>query len=159
MSYDITFRAKLDGVDVWAEVGDCDANITYNVRKMIELSTGLPWKNCENNGLCTEVIPRIENGLKELELHPEKYKPYEAKNGWGTVETTRNFYRMILDAWGELHREELEVAKWPRSGLSRGVLKRWMNTSRSRMQSWPYSLILSGAALSRKPYSGWHSLK
>lgn len=111
MSYDITFKAKLEGVDAWVEVGECEANTTWNVRKMIELSTGLPWKNCENNGLCVDVIPYIERGLWELSNYPEKYRAYEASNGWGTVETTMNFYRMILDAWDRLQREEPEVAK------------------------------------------------
>lgn len=45
MSYDISFRVKVEGLDKWVDVGDCDANITWNVRKIIELSTGLPWKN------------------------------------------------------------------------------------------------------------------
>lgn len=111
MSYHITFKAKLEGVDAWVEVGECEANTTWNVLDMIKLSTGLPWKNCANNGLCSEAMPHIENGLKELELHPEKYKPYEASNGWGTVESTRRFYRTILDAWGKLQREEPDVAK------------------------------------------------
>lgn len=111
MSYDITFKAKLEGVDVWAEVGDCDANITYNVRKIIELSTGLPWNNCANNGMCVDVIPHIEKGLRELEQHPEKYKPYEARNGWGTVDGTKNFYHRILYAWELLKLEQPEVAE------------------------------------------------
>ena len=42
MSYDISFKAKLDGLDEYVIVGDCDANITWNVREIITLSTGLP---------------------------------------------------------------------------------------------------------------------
>lgn len=102
MSYDITFRAKLEGIDTYVVVGDCEANTTQNVRKMIKLSTGLPWKNCENNGLCKDVIPHIKKGLEELEKHPEKYKPYEAENGWGTVESTARFFRDIIEAWNNL---------------------------------------------------------
>mgnify|MGYP003297992494 FL=1 len=65
MSYDIDFRVKVEGVDRYISVGDCDANITWNVRKIIELSTGLPWLNEENNGLCKDVIPHIERSLQK----------------------------------------------------------------------------------------------
>ena len=111
MSYDITFKVKVDGVDVWVEVGDCQANTTWNVLEMIKKSTGLPWKNCENNGLCKEVMPHIERGLFELQSYPEKYKQYEGSNGWGTVESTRGFFRDILDAWGRLKQEAPEIVK------------------------------------------------
>ena len=102
MSYDIAFRVKVEGVDKYVDVGDCDANITWNVRKIIELSTGLPWHNEANNGYCKDVIPHIEAGLLELKTHPEKYKPYEAKNGWGTVEGTIHFFERVLFYWNRL---------------------------------------------------------
>lgn len=113
MSYDISFRVKVDGVDAYVEVGECDANITWNVRKIIELSTGLPWNNECNNGLCVDVIPKIKQGLKELRKNPQKYKPYEAKNGWGTVNGTIHFYERILEAWERFvlwHEELVPVA-------------------------------------------------
>lgn len=106
MSYDIDFRVKVDGIDRYISVGNCDANITWNVRKIIELSTGLPWLNEENNGLCKDVIPHIEHGLEELKNHPEKYKPYEAPNGWGTVKGTINFFENIIKAWRDFKKWE-----------------------------------------------------
>lgn len=111
MSYDITFRVKAEGIEKWLEVGYCDANITWNVYKIIVLSTGLPWKNEANNGLCSEVMPAIAKGLHELEANPKKYKPYEAENGWGTVEGTVRFFKQILRAWRELEREEPQLAQ------------------------------------------------
>lgn len=102
MSYDISFKVKVEGIDKWVDVIDCDANITWNVRKIIELSTGLPWHNEANNGYCKDVIPHIEAGLLELKTHPEKYKPYEAKNGWGTVDGVIRFFEKILFYWNRL---------------------------------------------------------
>lgn len=99
MSYDIGFKVKVEGVDCWVEPMDCCANVTWNVRKMIEKSTGLPWLNEANNGLCTDVIPHIEHGVKELTEHPDKYRKYEAENGWGTVEGTLRFFQRILRDW------------------------------------------------------------
>ena len=99
MSYDISFRAKVEGIDEYVPVGDCDANITWNVRDIITKSTGLEWKNEENNGLVKDVIPYIRKGLHELEDNGSKYLKYESPNGWGTVDGTKRFFRKILEAW------------------------------------------------------------
>ena len=109
MSYDISFKVKVEGVDAYVNVGDCNANITWNVRKIIELSTGLPWHNEANNGLCVDVIPKIAQGLEKLENNPQKYKPYEAKNGWGTVEGVKRFFTEILTAWDDFIRWNEEL--------------------------------------------------
>ena len=55
MSYDISFKVRVADTDKFVTVGNCDANITWNVRKIIELSTGLPWLNEENNGYCVDI--------------------------------------------------------------------------------------------------------
>ena len=96
MSYDISFKVKVEGVDAYVRVGNCNANVTWNVRKIIELSTGLPWENEANNGLCLDVIPKIRHGLTELETNGEKYLPF------GTVGATIRFFEQILDAWADL---------------------------------------------------------
>lgn len=109
MSYDISFKVKVDGVDAYVPVGACDANITWNVRKIIEKSTGMEWKNCQNNGLCVDVIPKIEAGLRTLEQNPDSFKEYEEPNGWGTVKETAQFFRNILNDWNDFQQwyEEL----------------------------------------------------
>lgn len=111
MSYDIDFRVKVEGIDEFVSVGDCEANTTWNVRKMIELSTGLPWLNAQNNGFCKDVIPHIERGLEELRRYPEKYKPYEAPNGWGTVNSTIEFFERIIKDWKDFKRWNKELAE------------------------------------------------
>ena len=111
MSYDISFKAKLEGMDRYIPVRYCVANITWNVREIIVRSTGLAWKNEANNGPCTEIIPKIEAGIMELVEHGEKYKQYEAPNGWGTVKGTINFFSKILAAWNDLVQEDEELAK------------------------------------------------
>lgn len=102
MSYNISFKAKLEGVDEYGVVGDCCANITWNVRKIIELSTGLPWINEENNGKCVDVMSKIRDGYRELCDHPEKYKKYEDASGWGTVRDVKDFFWKILCDWTDL---------------------------------------------------------
>jgi len=111
MSYDISFKAKVEGTDTYIIVGECYANITWNVGKMIRASTGLEWRNGGNNGLCSEVIPCIGRGYTELLTYPEKYKQYEASNGWGTLGSTKRFFRDILDAWDKLKESAPELAR------------------------------------------------
>lgn len=111
MSYDISFKVKVEGIDKWVRVGDCEANITWNVGEMIRVSTGLPWNNEENNGLCSEVIPKIRNGLRELISRSDYYRQYNAPNGWGTVESTIRFFREILQCWDNLKKYEPDIAE------------------------------------------------
>lgn len=99
MSYDISFKARIENTYMFVNTGDCSANITWNVRDIIVKSTGLEWKNEANNGLVKDVIKKIEKGYKELSENPEKYKKYEAENGWGTVEDTKIFFKTIIEEW------------------------------------------------------------
>ena len=110
MSYDISFRVKVEGTDAYIPVGECEANVTWNVREIIVQSTGLEWKNEENNGLCTDVIPKIIDGLKELQTNPQKYKPLESPNGWGTVNGTISFFMTVLHDWENFKRDYEELA-------------------------------------------------
>lgn len=101
MSYRIKFKVKVEGTeDCYISVGDCEANITWNLRDMIIKSTGLEWRNEENNGLCKDIIPHIVDGLAELMEYPSKYKKYEAENGWGTIEGCKHFFARIINDWG-----------------------------------------------------------
>ena len=109
MSYDISFKVKVEGKDKYVYVGDCDANTTWNVRKMIEVATGLPWANEANNGLVKDIIPKIEKGYSELTKHPTKYRKYEAKNGWGTVESTAAFFKDIIKAWETFRKDYADL--------------------------------------------------
>lgn len=111
MSYDIKFKVKVEGVDAYVEVGDCTANITWNVREIITQSTGLKWNNEENNGLCIDVIPKITQGVYELSVHPEKYRHLEARNGCGTVQETKDFFVRILKDWWMFQKYYPELEK------------------------------------------------
>lgn len=102
MSYNISFKVRVDGTHLFVPVGECYANITWNAREIISKSTGLDWKNGQNNGPCIDIMPKIAYGYDELNTRGELYKQYENKNGWGTVEGTKRFFAQLLDAWGKL---------------------------------------------------------
>lgn len=108
MSYDISFRVKVEGVDRYFDIGATSANITWNVRDIICKSTGLEWNNEANNGRCVDIIPAIAKGYCELVTHPKKYRKYEAPNGWGTVEGTKAFFQQLLRDWDSFCRDEEE---------------------------------------------------
>lgn len=100
MSYDVDFRVRVEGLaDHYVSVGECSANITWNLKGMIIASTGLEWVNEANNGLCKDVMPKIADGLAELVKNPSKYKQYEAENGWGTIEGCKRFFMQIISDW------------------------------------------------------------
>lgn len=111
MSYDVSFRVKIEGADKYINTGYCDANITWNLRKMIEVSTGLPWVNEANNGLVKDVMPSIVKGYSELLTKSHEYKQYESPNGWGTVEGLKRFFHKIITDWESLLNDDEELAE------------------------------------------------
>lgn len=98
MSYDISFKVKVQDKDIYVPVGG-EANITWNLREMIVATTGLEWKNEVNNGLVKDIIPCIRKGYHRLCNESKKFKQYESKNGWGTVIDCRLFFEKILRNW------------------------------------------------------------
>ena len=66
MSYDISFKCKIEGCGEYIDTGDCEANITYNLRDMIVKSTGLDWKNEGDNGFVSDVIPYIKRCISSM---------------------------------------------------------------------------------------------
>lgn len=97
MSYDVTLRVKVEGIDKYIVVADNCCNITWNVRELIKQSSGWDIKNEASNGPVKEWEEKIYKGVQELKFHPEKYKKYEAPNGWGTVQGTLGFYQRCLE--------------------------------------------------------------
>lgn len=110
MSWDVYFRAKLEGIDAYVDVYPCNANVTSNLRTMIETATELPWVS-GNNGRLVDVMPKIEAGLFKIIRDPWAFKKYEAPNGWGTVEGARNFLGLIMSQWRMMQKESPDIAE------------------------------------------------
>ena len=66
MSYDILFQVRVHGTDLYVPAWH-SANVTWNVRDIIVEFTGLDWNNEANNGLCTDVIPKIREGRRKID--------------------------------------------------------------------------------------------
>lgn len=96
MSYDISFKAKLEGVDQWVCVGDPFINFTSNTANMIKEVCG-SYPSQWNGKKCSDMYPILMQGASLLNNDPQKYKQFEAKNGWGTVNSTRDFLMDVAD--------------------------------------------------------------
>ena len=48
-----------------------------------------------------DVLPKIQNGIIELTLHPEKYRKLEPSNGWGTINSATECLKSIVDYFGD----------------------------------------------------------
>ena len=93
----MVLKVKVEGLDIYAPVAWGDiVNITWNVHELIKHSSGWDIDNEKNNGTAEDIAKFIVHGINELEQHPDKYKKYEAHNGWGTVKGTLKFYRKFL---------------------------------------------------------------
>jgi hypothetical protein len=102
MSYDIRFGVKVDGADdVYAIVGRPEFDSpTYNIREIFVKSMDWDYHQSEWYPV-KEVLPKIEQGIKELTFNSNMYRKYEPDNGWGTVgtalRTLTGIYKWIKD--------------------------------------------------------------
>ena len=95
MSYDVYFKAKLEDVDIWVEVGEW-INYTTNTSGMIKEVCGSRPSKWDGKS-CKEMIPVLTEGISLLREDPERFRHYEPGNGWGTVETTIQFLTNVLN--------------------------------------------------------------
>ena len=96
MSYDVSFKAKLEGTDQWARVGDDWINHTCNTSMMIKEVCGATPSEW-NGQKCGHLYPIIMGGAAILKAKPEDYRKFEPDNKWGTVETTIKFLEKIAE--------------------------------------------------------------
>lgn len=77
-----------------------DENITHNLGRMAK-AAGIYdclWRPNENGfDIAHQIIPILEKGLSELKKNPEKFKEYNAPNGWGLYEHFVPYVQRILD--------------------------------------------------------------
>lgn len=113
MSYGVSIRLPVKGLeDRYVQVADL-GNITWNVRELIKKSSGWEIQNEDNNGAVLPWLSLIRNGYCQLTAHPEAYKRYESPNGWGTVGGTKRFYEDCIknaEDWMRCNEDLLPVA-------------------------------------------------
>lgn len=102
MSYDLRFAVKIDGTDIFAQVGTPEYDTpTYNLGEMFRVCTGWDFEQ-GTFYKCSDVMPLIERGIRELEENPKKYKKYNPPNGWGDLEGALRVLRSLREGIYEL---------------------------------------------------------
>lgn len=100
MSYDILFQVRVHGTDLYVPAWH-SAKVTWNVRDIIVEFTGLDWNNEANNGLCTDVIPKIREGRIKIDKTIKEYDGSKSPYSLGQLKSVDNFFLEILDDWRE----------------------------------------------------------
>jgi len=89
-------------------------NITHNLGKMAS-EAGIYyalWRPEEINVVfAKEIIPMLERGLCKLKAYPDKFKKFDAENGWGTYEHFIPFVEEIVKACREFPDAEIRTSK------------------------------------------------
>ena len=96
MSYDVYFKAKLEGVDQWVYVGSDWISHTTNTGNMIKEVCG-SYPPQWNGKKCSEMYPVLIHGISLLTLAPQKYRLLEPECSYSEVETTIDFLKRIAD--------------------------------------------------------------
>ncbi len=108
MSYDVSFKAKLEGADQWVYVGADWINHTSNTATMIKEVCG-SYPSEWNGKKCVDMYPVLMQGISLLNLHPQRYRQFEPDNKWGSVESTMDFLQKIADTCDKYPTAVLEV--------------------------------------------------
>ena len=96
MSYDIRISVKVadakdkDGNDIYAVIARPEHDSpTYNLRDMFVNCMDWDYEQSEYYK-CSEIIDKINHGIKELRTKRNKYIKYNSPNGWGTIDNAIN---------------------------------------------------------------------
>lgn len=98
MSYDIRFGVKIAGAkdDVFAVIGRPEYDSpTYNNRDIFVKCMDWDYKQSEWYKL-TDIIPKVERGIHELQFNKKAYKKLEPDNGWGGIESSLTCLQSIV---------------------------------------------------------------
>ena len=97
MSYDLSISVKAEGCGKFVEIAEPEYDSpTYNLGAMFRACTGWDFSQSEYYK-CSDVIMKIERGIRELRFNTNQYVQYEAKNGWGTVPTAIRTLECLRD--------------------------------------------------------------
>lgn len=85
MSYDIRLCVKIDGLDQYADIATpkCSSP-TYNLRDMFVACMDWEYEQGEYYR-CSDIVEKVERGIRELHINKSKYEKYNSPNGWGDI--------------------------------------------------------------------------
>lgn len=90
------------------------ANITHNLSGMANVA-GIYyclWRPEEINAIhASDIIDKVEKGLIDMTLNPEKYKPHESDNGWGLYKHFLPWVAEYLEACRKFPGAKIHVSR------------------------------------------------
>lgn len=98
MSYDIRFGVRVAGTDdeIYAVIGEPEySSPTYNDRDIFVHCMDWDYHQGEWYKV-TEIIPKIERGIHELQFNRQAYRKFEPDNGWGGIGSAYQALQSIL---------------------------------------------------------------
>lgn len=97
---------RIEPVEIYSK------NITHNLIIMAELAGlyNILWRPKENGYFkASDIIIKLEKGIKKLKSKPEYFKKYNPKNGWGSYEIFLCFCESLLQACKENKESDIET--------------------------------------------------
>lgn len=109
MSFDLRLSVKVEGADLYAVIAEPEyANPTYNIGDMFRACTGWDFVQGEWYKV-SEVYDKICHGISELEKNEERYKKYNAKNGWGDTRSALAALKSLKECI-----DDMSIQSWTR---------------------------------------------
>lgn len=109
MSFDLRLSVKVEGADLYAVIAEPEyANPTYNIGDMFRACTGWDFVQGEWYKV-SEVYDKICHGISELEKNEERYKKYNAKNGWGDTKSALAALKSLKECM-----DDMSTQSWTR---------------------------------------------
>ena len=86
-------------------------NVTHNLSQMWR-AAGIFNEIYNSEGVeASEVVDRLNHGLRMMTHHPEAYRALEPSNGWGTYENAIEFIGNFIEACNEYPKAVIAVCK------------------------------------------------
>lgn len=91
-----------------------DANITHNLNKMAD-AAGIYkalWRPEEIGAThARDILPRLREGYERLRNDPERFKTFDAENGWGTYDQFLPWVAKVISACEQWPEAKIEVCR------------------------------------------------
>jgi len=108
MSYDIGFKAKLEGVNQWVYVGDEFIDLSSSAGTLVKEVCG-SYPSQWTGKKCADMYSVFMQGASLLTANPQKYKRLESDSRWGTAEYVADTLLKIADNCDRFPTAVLEV--------------------------------------------------
>jgi hypothetical protein len=109
-------------LDIWLTTPKCElcghneevfsANITHNLGKMAGIAgiyECLWHPEIGNYTEAGELVQPLEEAINKMERFPQRYKKYDADNGWGTYKDFLPWLKKLLEACEEYPESKIGV--------------------------------------------------